>query len=309
MEIQKKKLDPVRYIPLVIDALRSLNGVAKAAAVKDWISDSLSSAGKPVSEKILASGATKFSNDIRWARMYLVNAGLLEPMETAGYGNWKLTREGWSTQIDQATAESIYQLTAKKGKAQQSSDEAAPAESVQGELVGTASWQSVLKKILTTMPHNGFERLCAEIMVRNGLKNTAVTGQSGDGGVDGEGLLAFDTLCLIKARVAWQCKRFKGNKVSSNEIRDFRGGIDGRAQYGLIFSTSTFTPSAESEARRPGATPIELIGLEQLIVLLKTHAIGVECIASQENCFQVTQKFFDNYLHPPVTSSNEFSLA
>ena len=171
------------------------------------------------------------------------------------------------------------------------------------------SWESELKSILVTMPDKGFERLCAYIMTKNGLEATTVTGKTGDGGVDGEGLLAFDGLALIKIPVAWQCKRFAENKVTSNQIRDFRGAVNGRAQYGLIFTTSSFTPSAEQEARRPGATPIELVGLERLIHLMKTKVIGIKPGNDESQNLEVDSSFFAEYLNPAVQPPENFKLA
>jgi restriction system protein len=292
--------DSTRYIPLVIEALRSVNGLAKASAVKQWIAESLTAKGESVPDTILTSGAQKFANDIQWARMYLVNAGLVEPMKTAGYGNWKLTREGWSVPLDEASVVAIYGATALKGKSQTNDTQEAPPEDPQQEsLPGTESWEFVLKKILTTLPDKGFERLCAAIMTNNGLLATKVTGQTGDGGVDGEGMLAIDDYGLIKAPVAWQCKRFNGsNNVGSKEVRDFRGAIDGRAKYGLIFTTSSFTPSAEAEARRPGATPVELVGLDRLIDLMRNKKLGVDNSADGSETLEVKTEFFDEYVHP-----------
>lgn len=309
---QKKLPDSTRYIAPIVEALRSLNGVAKAAAVKQWIEESMLAKNQPVPDTVLASGVPKFSNDIQWARMYLVNAEMLEPMASAGYGNWKLTPKGWDVSLDPVSVKAIYDndTTAQKNKTQNSDAQDAPPEDPQqAELAGMDSWETILKKILTTMPDKGFERLCAFIMTKNGLQATKVTGQSGDGGVDGEGMLAFDELSLIKTPVAWQCKRFKENKVSSEAVRDFRGAVDGRAKYGLIFTTSSFTPSAEIEARRPGATPIELVGLERFIELMRKHEIGVKQGAAQVPSYEVTLKFFDEYLHPRGGSAAAFKLS
>lgn len=305
----KKLPDSTKYIRPIVEALRSLNGFAKAAAVKQWIADSMAANHQTIPDTILASGAQKFANDIQWARMYLVNAEVLEPMATAGYGNWKLTRKGWDIPLDSASVKAIYEGTAQKNKSQSSDAQDAPPEDArQGELDGTKSWESIIKKILTTMPDKGFERLCAFIMTKNGLQATKVTGQTGDGGVDGEGMLAFDDLSLIKTPVAWQCKRFEGNKVPPSAIRDFRGAIEGRAKYGLVFTSSSFTPSAEMEARRPGATPIELIGLERFIELMKNHAIGVKPDLADVGQVQVDEEFFAEYLHPTGGSPENFKL-
>jgi len=121
-------------------------------------------------------------------------------------------------------------------------------------------------------------------------------------------MLAFDDLSLIKTPVAWQCKRFAGNNVSSATIRDFRGSIEGRAKFGLVFTTTAFTPSAEAEARRPGATPIELIGLERLVELMCKHAIGVRMAGAENDGHMVDESFFAEYLHPTGGSAKQFKL-
>jgi restriction system protein len=306
----KKMPESTKYIGPIIEALRSLNGMAKAAAVKQWIADAMTSKGLVIPETIMASGEQKFSNDIRWARMYLVNAGILEPMATAGYGNWKLTPSGWDILLSPQKIQAIYETTAQISAAVNADAQDAPPEDPkQAELAGMGSWETVLKKTLTTMPEKGFERLCAFIMTKNGLLATKVTGQSGDGGVDGEGMLAFDDLSLIKTPVAWQCKRYEGNKVTPGHVRDFRGAIEGRAKYGLIFTTSSFTPSAEMEARRLGATPIELVGLEQFLEIMKNPKIGIHLSGDSASSAAAVQDFFAEYLHPTGSPPAEFELS
>lgn len=292
----------IKYIPMVIKAIRDLNGVAKAVAVKQRIAETLSESNQDIPDTVLASGAQKFANDIQWARMYLVNAGLLEPLASAGRGNWKLTPEGWAAPLSQVSAEEIYNQTAKKGKSQKSDVQDAPADdSPQTEFDGMASRESVLTKILKSMTPEGFERFCAELMTNNGLIQTKPTGQTGDGGVDGEGMLPMDALALIKISVAWQCKRYAAgtNNVSSGNVRDFRGSIEGRAKYGLIFTTASFTPSAEIEARRPGATPIEMVDLKRILDLMKKQNIGVKA----EEPFEVDEAYFEAFLHPAKAAS------
>ena len=291
----KKLPDSSNYIPMIVSALKEMSGVAKAAAVKDWIADSLIAQGKAIPEAVLASGGSKFANDIQWARMYLVNAGLIEPMEKAGYGNWKLTPSGWVTSLGSDEIEKMYEKTMGKAEPQEAESIDAPTEDqLQPETEVQHSWETVLKSLLTKMPDKGFERLCAYLMTSNGLIATKVTGQTADGGIDGEGMLAFDDLALIKTPVAWQCKRFEANKVPSKAVRDFRGAIEGRAKYGLIFTTSSFTEEAKKEAQRPGAIPIELVGLDRLVLLMRDRRIGLREIST----YEVIQEFFDEYLHP-----------
>lgn len=74
---QKKFPESIRYIPMVVEALKSMSGVAKTAAVKQWIAESLLVSNQKTPETVLAGGTLKFANDIQWVRMYLVNAKIL----------------------------------------------------------------------------------------------------------------------------------------------------------------------------------------------------------------------------------------
>ncbi len=298
----------IQYMAQIITALRAMNGSGKAAAVKEWIANALTSQGKTIPDTTLSSGASKFSNDIQWARLYLVNAGILETKEAAGHGFWKLTPEGWVVPVTAQSVQEIYDAAFQKGNTANSDTQEAPDEnSQQGQLTGTQTWESELVKLLTEMPDKGFERLCAFIMTTNGVEAT-VTGQSGDGGIDGEGLFPVDKYTLVKMRIAWQCKRFKDTNVGSKDIRDFRGAIDGRAQYGLFFTTSGFTLNAISEAARPGAIPIELVDLKSLIKLLGANKIGLKKKSDGCDELQSDPEFFDEYMNPKGQST-EYQLS
>ena len=111
----QKLPEVVSFIPRILATLRDMNGVAKAGAVKAAVVQAMSEAGEAMNDQMLASGVPKYQNDIYWARMYLVNAGLLEPAKTAGHGTWKLTTQGWESPLDMATAAAIYFQTASKG--------------------------------------------------------------------------------------------------------------------------------------------------------------------------------------------------
>lgn len=284
----------VRFIPHILSALRGLNGVAKAGAVKTAVVQAIFDAGEPVNDQMLASGVPKYQNDIYWARMYLVNAGLLEPAKTAGHGTWKLTAQGWESPLDMTTAADIYFKTASKGsKNKDQADLPAPnGDDLQQELEGTVNWQVQLKDILWSLSDQGFEHLCAAIMTANGLEQSKVTGKSGDKGIDGLGLMYLDDANLLSIRVAWQCKRYTGSTtVGSMEVRNFRGSMDHKTDHGIIFTTSTFTAEAMKEAVELGKTPIRLVPLDELIKMLEKLQLGVVSNPAPT----VTASFFDQY--------------
>lgn len=283
----------VRFIPRILSTLRDMNGVAKAGAVKAAVVQAIFEAGEAVNDQMLASGVPKYQNDIYWARMYLVNAGLLEQAKTAGHGTWKLTNQGWESPLDMATAAAIYYQTASKGS--KNKDEAnlpAPSgDDLQQDLEGTVNWQVQLKEILWSLSDQGFEHLCAAIMTANGLDQIKVTGKSGDKGIDGMGLMYLDEAGLVSIRVAWQCKRYTSGTVGSMEVRNFRGSLDHKTDHGIVFTTSTFTAEAMKESVALGKTPIRLVPLDQLIEMLKNLKLGVGPAPEHT----VDASFFDQY--------------
>src|SRR3984893_12147196 len=95
--------------------------------------------------------------------------------------------------------------------------------------------------------------------------------RSGGGGVDGIGVLRVN---LVSFHVLFQCKRWKGS-VGAGVVRDFRGAMIGRADKGLIITTSTFTADARKEATRDGAPAIDLVDGEAMCQLLKELKLGV----------------------------------
>jgi len=132
-------------------------------------------------------------------------------------------------------------------------------------------WRELLLDCLLKMNPGAFERLCQKILRDSGFIKVDVTGRSGDGGIDGIGVLR---ITLLSFHVFFQCKRWKGS-VGASAIRDFRGAMVGRADKGLVMTTGTFTTDARKEATRDGAPAIDLVDGEDLCDLLKRLGIGV----------------------------------
>ncbi|WP_322896165.1 MULTISPECIES: restriction endonuclease [unclassified Yoonia] len=109
--------------------------------------------------------------------------------------------------------------------------------------------------VLGKMPPDGFERLSQRLLREAGFTKVEVRGKSGDGGIDGVGVLRVN---LVSFQVYFQCKRWKGS-VRSKEIRDFRGALQGRADKGLFITTGHFTSQASDEVTRDGAIAIDLM--------------------------------------------------
>ncbi len=95
-----------------------------------------------------------------------------------------------------------------------------------------AQWdyKQQLLTILRKLPPSGFERLCQRLLEVAGFEEVVVTGQSGDGGIDGIGILKLNP--FVTSKVLFQCKRYSG-AVGSPEVRNFRGAMQGRATRGI----------------------------------------------------------------------------
>lgn len=132
-------------------------------------------------------------------------------------------------------------------------------------------WKDQLLSVLLQLEPSAFERLCQRLLRESGFTRVEVTGKTGDGGIDGTGVLRMN---LLSFQVIFQCKRWQGS-VGASTVRDFRGAMVGRADKGLIITTGTFTSEARREATRDGAPAIDLVDGDTLCDLLKERSLGV----------------------------------
>jgi restriction system protein len=198
-----------------------------------------------------------------WTRTYLKKAGVLVNSER---GVWALTSPAIDVKsvnpseivkkVREATSAAPKQ-TRKSGGAQTDDD-----------LV----WKETLLKQLAKISPAAFERLSQRLLRENGFTQVEVTGKTGDGGIDGKGIVRISG--VLSFHVIFQCKRYK-RAVPPKEIRDFRGAMQGRADKGLFITTSSFSRDAVKEATRDGAPPIDLVDGEMLCDKLKELRLGV----------------------------------
>ena len=208
---------------------------------------------------------SQFDYELAWVRTYLKKVGALENSER---GVWRLTPAGAALSDKDISA--IPKRVRELDRLQRLQREA-EEEATDGEEETVASWKDQLLSALLQMPPDGFERLCQRVLRESGFTKVEVSGRSGDGGIDGTGVLRLN---LLSFHVLFQSKRFKGS-VGAPVVRDFRGAMVGRADKGLIITTGTYTPEAKREATRDGAPAIDLVDGEALCDLLKNLKIGV----------------------------------
>lgn len=212
-----------------------------------------------------------FPDRVSWARSHLKGAGLLA---SGGRGIWILTDAGRDAMsLDGRQLQALHRAARAERNATRiprASEQIADLE--EDELQATLDWRDELLVKLKAMDPAAFERLAQRILRESGFIKVEVTGRSGDGGIDGTGILQ---LSLMSFHVLFQCKRYQGS-VGSGAVRDFRGAMMGRTDKGLIITTGTFSLDARREATRDGAPPIDLIDGDALCDKLKELKLGVQ---------------------------------
>jgi restriction system protein len=214
---------------------------------------------------------SQFDYELAWVRTYLKKAGALENSER---GVWRLTPVGAAMSDAQIAAipRRVREQDRRRRMERQAEEAVAGNEEVaDSEEAAELSWKDKLLAALLAMPPDAFERLCQRVLRESGFTKVEVTGRTGDGGIDGTGVLRVN---LLSFHVLFQSKRHKGS-VGASTVRDFRGAMVGRADKGLILATGTFTSEARREATRDGAPAIDLVDGDALCDLLKQLKIGV----------------------------------
>lgn len=207
-------------------------------------------------------GQTEIEYRLGWTRTYLKVYGLIENSQR---GIWSLTPKGRQTERVNPKDVSRFFREQKKKKTI-----ATEAIDDTGE---EPTWRDELLNTLLEMEPAAFERLVQRMLRESGFIQVQVTGRSGDGGIDGNGIMRLGG--LLSFHVIFQCKRYKGS-VNVHQVRDFRGAMVGRADKGLLITTGNFTKDAVKEATRDGAPAIDLIDGEALIEKLKELGLGVK---------------------------------
>ena len=237
---------------------------------------------------------TEIGYRLAWARTYLKGMGLLT---NSSRGVWALTDDGTAlltdpSATDDQRSEHIQELRARyitelrmarKTRLPQDVDEPDDAQPLPER-----SWKEQLLEQLMNMPPDAFERLARRLLREADFDSVNVTGQSGDGGIDGLGVYR---LGLVSFPVFFQCKRYRGS-VSPSAVRDFRGAMAGRGDKGLLITTGTFTADAKKEATRDGAPPIDLIDGDRLCELLKRYDLGVQTTIRTVEDVAIAAAFF-----------------
>jgi restriction system protein len=268
-----KQIEIPKYDDLfkpTLEALANLGGSASIDELEDALIGDLAISQDQLDIAYPSSGAAIVPDRMSWARSFLKIGGFITNPKR---GVWVLTEEG---------RDALTKSNGDLKKAVSAADKIAVAaikasRAVVDDESGNAtegnapSWADQLLQKVQSIDPSAFERLCQRLLRESGFTRVEVSGKSGDGGIDGVGVLRVN---LISFQVLFQCKRWKGS-VGSEVVRNFRGAMQGRADKGLVITTGTFTAEARREETRDGAPAIDLIDGEALCGLMKDLGLGL----------------------------------
>lgn len=291
---KKNTAEFVKWFGPLLDALRDLGDSGKPREVSDRIAANLKLPDE-ILDQTLKSGGSRFHNQVAWARQYLVWEGLLDASK---HGTWKLTEIGQKTKITPDNARLIFKKwVAINQKNIKNKDLPSISENTLVDIINEVSPEyaevaetPALINVLRSLSPEGFEKICRELLRESGFENVEVTARGADGGIDGFGTLEINP--FVSFRVIFQCKRYKeGNTVSRAQVGDFRNAMLGRAEKGIIITTSTFSNAAIQEANRDGAPKVELVDADKLVEMFEKVELGL----NKRIVYDVDISFFEKY--------------
>ena len=284
----------MKYVGPVLDALQQLGGSGRPNEVRSVIAAQLKLSEEEQSEPLPSKAQPRFDNQVHWARFYLSKAGFIDASKR---GVWALTEKGRAAlPVSDADARRIFgevAVTFSKTKgAGQEPDKTALLEDAalppNDSLAVQQSYRSAVAAKLQALSGSAFERFCQRLLRESGFQEVSITGRSGDGGIDGVGILQVNP--LVSFKVLFQCKRYVGS-VTVAQVRDFRGAMAGRADKGIIITTGSFTADSRKEAVRDGVPPIELVDGEKLIGMLEQLELGLR----PSTTYTLDSAFFESF--------------
>ena len=189
--------DVPKYSDLLNPTLAALHALGGSASIREIVNQVIEDMGLsaaiiqvPYSGK---ANRTALEDELGWARTYLRKYGLIDSSER---GVWSLTDTGRETQrVDSKEVVNSYRqyLEQKRSRKQAETRKVALVEEIEPSAEDpadeTASWSEDLLDTLQNMPPDAFERLCQRLLRESGFTEVVVTGKSGDGGIDGHGII------------------------------------------------------------------------------------------------------------------------
>jgi len=284
----------------VLQVIKNLGGSGTIEEINNKVSEivNLSDEQLELLHNTEKGGQTEFEYRLAWARTYLKKYGVIE---NSSRGIWALTSKGKNLDnVDSRIVRNfvLEQFRNTRINSEKNDDRDTAPDTLLNvikddseEVAPEISWRDELSDTLLKMNPSAFERLVQRLLRESGFIQVEVTERSGDGGIDGKGIMRLGG--LLSFHVIFQCKRYQGS-VTAGQVRDFRGAMVGRADKALFITTGNYTKDAMKEATRDGAPAIDLIDGDQLIDKLKELGLGVKTEKVEVEQITINHNWFLN---------------
>jgi restriction system protein len=209
MKITQMRKDDF-YLP-ILKTLDELGGSGSVEEIDNRVIELTGIAEEDLAVRYEKSNALMVPDKISWGRSYLRMAGLIQS-ETKGL--WVLTEEGrkalseGDSSVHARVAQAVkdYHKAYNASKATERKAAATAVIPAAGEESDTDWTDQLLARLMSVDPY-AFERLAQRLLRTAGFTQVEVTGKSGDGGIDGKGVVRVN---LVSFHVLFQCKRYQG---------------------------------------------------------------------------------------------------
>jgi restriction system protein len=198
---QSKGPQFTRFFKPIIEVLKESGGSGTVAEIIDRVIEKME-----ISENeqavTLKNGQSRVRNQVQFARLYLVRSGYLDSSKR---GIWSLTEKGMNTDtktFDVLGTFRVVQKSFQEEKKIQSKTEPFIDEIDEDE-IEPLDHKAKLMNLIKSLPPDGFERLSQRLLRESGFQQVLVTGKSGDGGIDGVGILQVNP--FVSFNVLFQC--------------------------------------------------------------------------------------------------------
>ncbi len=197
-----------RYHELIWPTLQAKKELGGSATAGEMNERAMRSAGVTEEQQAVPHKDGRMSEveyGLHWARTHLEGIGALE---NSARGVWAVTDRGRSmSEPEMRAANKAWRESLRKERLGRRHSQAAGAEGEDEEGETEGSWKDQLIARLLELPPDGFERLAQRILREAGFVNAAVTGKSGDGGIDDMGTYRLSQLrALFRAVSSVQVK-------------------------------------------------------------------------------------------------------
>ncbi len=243
---------------LMLPLLRfAADGEHSLAEARDHLAKEFSLSDSELTELLPSGRQTKFSNRVAWAKVYLVQAGLLISSRRAYFRISDVGRDVLKHPPDRIDIKFLEKYpefaefrTVKKHEphhetANETTEPDTPEETLERAYASIRSGlaSELLVRLKSATPQF-FERLVVQLLLKMGYggyeEAGTNTGKTGDEGIDGvikEDRLGLDSVYL-------QAKKWEGT-VGRPEIHKFVGALHGkRAKKGVFITTGVFSSDA-----------------------------------------------------------------